>query len=162
MTNTYHHESVFFSSGWSRIPPLGAHPLRPAGPLLHSFIYGGGGHPINTQVDLLAVCGAPSTVSLLGHIVIVLRRSPALVTSSSPSPRRRADETLPRPQLDQELEGRHRAERVLNMEVSYVDTWIGWIAKTFDYINRVTKRFRFRSTKVHRHTLPARCYASPR
>ena len=42
----------------------------------------------------------------------MLRRSPALVTSSSPSPRRRADGTLPRPQLDQELEGRHRVERV--------------------------------------------------
>ena len=28
--------------------------------------------------------------------------------------------TLPRPQLDQELEGRHRAERVLNAEVPYV------------------------------------------
>ncbi|EMS45225.1 hypothetical protein TRIUR3_32724 [Triticum urartu] len=26
-------------------------------------------------------------------------------------------------------------------------TWIGWIVKTFDYINRVTKRFRFRSTR---------------
>ena len=50
----------------------------------------------------------------------VLRRSPTLVTSSSPSPRRRADGTLPHPQLDQELEGRHRAERVLNTEVPYV------------------------------------------
>ena len=40
--------------------------------------------------------------------------------------------------------------------------WIGWITKTFDYINRVTKRFRFRSTRVRGHTLPARCYASPR
>ena len=29
----------------SRIPPLGAHPMRPAGPLLHYFIYGGGGTP---------------------------------------------------------------------------------------------------------------------
>ena len=28
--------------------------------------------------------------------------------------------TLPRPQLDQELEGRHHAERVLNTEVPYV------------------------------------------
>ena len=32
-------------------------------PLLHSFIYGGRGHPMDTQVDLrdrsLAVCGAP-------------------------------------------------------------------------------------------------------
>ena len=27
-------------------------------------------------------------------------------------------------------------------------TWIGRIVKTFDYINRVTKRFRFRSTRV--------------
>src|SRR5215216_5795534 len=33
-------------------------------------------------------------------------------------------------------------------------TWIGWIVKTFDYINRVTKRFRFRSTRVRGHTLP--------
>ena len=31
--------------------------------------------------------------------------------------------------------------------------------KTFDYINRVTKRFRFRSMRVRGHTLPARCYA---
>ena len=62
----------------------------------------------------------PSTVTHLGHIVVVLRRSPAPVTSSSPSPRCRADGTLPRPQLDQELEGHHRAKRVLNMEVSYV------------------------------------------
>ena len=94
--------------------------MRSADPLLHSFIYGGGGHPIDTQVDFLAVCGAPSIDFHLGHIVVVLRRSPASVTSSSPSPRRRADGTLPHPQLDQELEGRHRAERVLNTEVSYV------------------------------------------
>ena len=39
--------------------------------------------------------------------------------------------------LDQEFEGRHRAEGVLNSEVSYVRYLIGWIAKTFDYINRV-------------------------
>ena len=62
----------------------------------------------------------PSTVTHLGHIVVVLRRSPAPVTSSSPSPRRRADETIPRPQMDQEVEGHHRAERVLNTEVPYV------------------------------------------
>ena len=103
-----------------------------------------------------------STVTHLGHIVVVLRRSPAPVTSSSPSPRRRADGTLPWPQLDQEFEGRHRAERVLIAEVPCVRYLIGWIAKTFDYINCVTKRFRFRSTRVRGHTLPARCYASPR
>ena len=39
--------------------------------------------------------------------------------------------------LDQEFEGRHRAERVLNSEMSYVWYLIGWIAKTFDYINRI-------------------------
>ena len=57
----------------------------------------------------------PSTITNLGHIIVVLRRSPVPV-----SPRRRADGTLPRPQLDQELEGRHHAERVLNTEVLYV------------------------------------------
>ena len=41
------------------------------------------------------------------------------------------------PLLDQELEGRHQAERVQNSEVLYVRRLIGWIAKTFDYINRV-------------------------
>ena len=52
--------------------------------------------------------------------VAVLRQSPAWITSSTPSPRRRADGTLPRTQLDQELEGRHCVERVLNTEVPYV------------------------------------------
>ena len=103
----------------------------------------------------------PSTDFHLGHIVVVLRRSHALVTSSSPSTRHRAERTHPRPQLDQEYEGRHRAERVQIAEVSCISYLIGWIAKTFDYINRVTKRFRFRSTRVRRHTLPSRCYASP-
>ena len=39
--------------------------------------------------------------------------------------------------LDQEFEGCHRAERALNSEVPYVRYLIGWIAKTFDYINRI-------------------------
>ena len=50
----------------------------------------------------------------------MLRRSPVLVTSSTPLPRHHADGTLPRPQLDEELEGRHHVEHVLNMEVPYV------------------------------------------
>ena len=66
------------------------------------------------------------------------------------------------PLLDQELEGHHRAERVLNTEVPYV-----WY---FDRLDRedvrlhqlVTKRFHFWSTKVRGHTLSSRCYASPR
>ena len=41
------------------------------------------------------------------------------------------------PSLDQEFEGHHRAERVLNTEVPYARCLIGWIAKTFDYINHV-------------------------
>ena len=39
--------------------------------------------------------------------------------------------------LDQESKGCHRAERVQNLEVTYVRCLIGWIEKTFDYINRV-------------------------
>ena len=103
------------------LPTLGAPPLGPAS--FSSLLYiRGQGTPQRHKfiIGILAVCGAPSTVTHLGHIVVVLRRSPAPVTSSSPSPRCRADETLPRPQLDQEYEGRHRAERVLNTEVSYV------------------------------------------
>ena len=99
----------------------------------------------------------PSTIQHLGHIVVVLRRSPVPVTSSSPSPRRRADGTLPRPQLDQELEGRHRAERVLNAEVPYI--------RYLDRLDREEVRlhqprylsFRFRSTRVRGHTLLLLC-----
>ena len=39
--------------------------------------------------------------------------------------------------LDQEFEGRHRAERVLNSEVPYVRCLIGRNEKKFDYINHV-------------------------
>ena len=52
--------------------------------------------------------------------------------------------------LDQEFEGRHRAECVQNSEVSYVRCLIGWIVKTFAYINC----FLFRSTRVCGHTFP--------
>ena len=108
---------------------------RPPPPLLYIR---GRGHPKGTTSLLLAVCGAPSKVTHLGHIVVVLRRSPAPITSSSPSPRRRADETLPRPQLDLEFVGRHRVERVQITEVPCVRYLTGWIAKMFYYINRVT------------------------
>ena len=40
--------------------------------------------------------------------------------------------------LGREFMGRHRAERVQIAEVPYVWYFIGWIPKTFDYINRVT------------------------
>ena len=33
--------------------------------------------------------------------------------------------------------GRHRVERVLNTELPYVRYLIGWIVKTYDYINHV-------------------------
>ena len=56
--------------------------------------------------------------------------------------------------LDQEGGGRHRAEHVQNAEVSYVRYLIGWSAKKFDYINRIVKRSRLRSTSVRRHTVP--------
>ena len=79
----------------------------------------------------------PSTIIHLGHIVAVLRRSPASVASSSPSSRRRADETLLRSFAGSELAGRHRVEHVLNSEVPYVRYLIGRIMKTYDYINCV-------------------------
>ena len=41
------------------------------------------------------------------------------------------------PLLDQEFEGRHRAERVLNSEVPCGRYLISRIMKTYDYINRV-------------------------
>ena len=39
--------------------------------------------------------------------------------------------------LDQEGEGRHRAKRVQNSEVPYVQYSIGGSQRKFDYINRV-------------------------
>ena len=57
--------------------------------------------------------------------------------------------------LDQEDEGRHRAERVQNSEVSYVRYSIGGAQRKFNYINRIVKRFRLQSTRVRRHTLPS-------
>ena len=97
-----------------------------------------GGTPNKHKLTVvLAVCGAPSTDFYLGHIIVVLRRSPASVTSSSLSTCRRDDAILPRPQLDPEFEGRHRAEHVQIVEVPCVRYLIGWIAKTFDYIKRV-------------------------
>ena len=48
----------------------------------------------------------------------------------------------------------HQAERVLNSEVSCIQYLIGQNERKFDYINHVVKRFRFRSTRVCRHTIP--------
>ena len=59
-------------------------------------------------------------ITHLDHIVAVLRRSHASVATSSPSPCRRADGTLPQISAGSKFEGRHRAERVLNSEVSYI------------------------------------------
>ena len=100
------------------------------------------------------MCGAPSIVYASGHIHVVLRRSPARITSPSPSPRRHADGTLPRHFAGSRVEGRHRVERVQNSEVPYIRCLIGRNEKKFDYINRVFKRFRFRSMRVRGQTLP--------
>ena len=87
-----------------------------------------------TRIDdnCLAVCGAPSTVYTPGHIFIVLRRSPAEIASPSPSPRRRDAGThpLPRCLAGSRRHRRHQAERVLDVEVSYVRYSISWITKT--------------------------------
>ena len=46
-------------------------------------------------------------------------------------------ELFPQSSAGSEFEGRHRAKRVLNSEVPYIRYLIGWIVKTYDYINRV-------------------------
>ena len=60
-----------------------ARPKGPTGLPPPSFIYGGRGHPIDTQVDLRIVpqpCAVPpSTIFHLGHIVAEFRRSPMSV-----------------------------------------------------------------------------------
>ena len=56
----------------SRTPYSWRAPRRPAS-LPPSFIYVGRGHPKGTPSLLLAVCGAPSTVTHLAHIIVVLR-----------------------------------------------------------------------------------------
>ena len=81
----------------------------------------------------------PSTIAHLDNTVAVLRRSPASVEHQH---RHHASVhagvlTLVVHSAGSEFEGRHRAERVLNSEVSCVRYLIGRIVKTYDYINRV-------------------------
>ena len=65
--------------------------------------------------------------------------------------------------LDQEFEGRHQAERVQIVEVSCVRYLIGWIMKTYDYINRVVITLPLTVYEGTWITLfPSCCYASPR
>ena len=78
----------------------------------------------------------PSTI-VLDNIVAVLRRSPATVEHQDRHHAVVLTKLSREAQLDQELVGRHQAERVLNAEVPYVRCLIGWIVKTYDYINRV-------------------------
>ena len=80
----------------------------------------------------------PSTILHLDNIVAVLRRSPASVEHQHCHNAVVLMKLSREAQLDQELMGRHQAERVLNAEVPYVRCLIGWIAKKFDYISRVT------------------------
>ena len=101
----------------------------------------------------------PSTIVHLDNTVAVLRRSLATVGSSTSSPRRRADETLPRALLDREFAGRHRAKRLLNAEVPYV--------RCLDRSDR--EDVRLHQPRCHNayayglrgymdNTLPSRCY----
>lgn len=80
----------------SRTPHTWRTPRGPASSL--PPLYTEEGHPLETHNCPIAVCGAPISVFHLGHIFGELRRSPAGITSPSPSPRRRADGThlLPR------------------------------------------------------------------
>ena len=64
--------------------------------------------------------------------------------------------------LDQEGEGRHRAERVQNSEVPYVRYLDRSVMKMYDYINRVLITLPLNGLRGYvDDTLPSRCYASP-
>ena len=102
----------------------------------------------------------PSTI-LLDNIVVVLRRSPATVEHQDRHHAVVLTELSLKARLDQEFEGRHRAEHVQNLEVPYVRCLIGRNEKKFDYINRIVKLQL--SVYEGMWTLsPSRCYASPR
>ena len=79
----------------------------------------------------------PSTI-VLDNIVVVLRRSPATVEHQDRHHAVLLTKLSLDPLLDQEFEGRHRAERVQIMEVPCIQYLIGWIMEMFDYINHVT------------------------
>ena len=85
-------------ANWTRspsgTPPTWGAPRPASSPL--PPLYTGVGAPL-THINCSKPCAAPpSSVCSSGHIIVVLRRSPARITSPSPSPCRRADETLPR------------------------------------------------------------------
>ena len=79
----------------------------------------------------------PSTIFHLSHIVAEFRRSPATVVHQDRHHAVVLTELSLDTLLDQEFEGRQRAERVQDSEVPYVRCLIGRIEKKFDYINRV-------------------------
>ena len=85
-----------------------------------------------------------------------------MVASSTSSPHRRADETLPRHFAGSESEDRHRAEHVLELG--------GAVVSVLDRLGREDVRLHqprcANASAVGLqgyvdHTLPSRCYASP-
>ena len=78
----------------SRIPPTWGAPLAASPPLQPIYMRGGTARTHNKHC--LPCAAPPSIVYASGHIHVVLRRSPARITSPSPSPRDRTDGTLPR------------------------------------------------------------------
>ena len=75
-----HKERRSPTPGGSRTPPLARPPPWPAASPLLLYIRGQGGTPSTHLIyDILAVCGAPSTILHLDNTVAELRRSPASV-----------------------------------------------------------------------------------
>ena len=85
----------YYERSPSRTPPSWRITLGPASssPPLYTGV---GGTPKAHKLFSWPCAVPPSTNFHLGHIVVVLRRSPTTVTSSSPSSHHRADEALPR------------------------------------------------------------------
>ena len=91
-----------------------------------------------------------STIFHLGHIIAEFRRSPAPVEHHHRHHAVVLTELIPDTLLDQEHEGRHRAERVLNAEVPYVRYLDRSDREDARLLPLRCDRFRFGSTRVRR------------
>ena len=137
-------------------------PLAASSPL--PPLYTEEGHPLETHNCPIAVCGAPISVFHLSHIFGELRRSPAGITSPSPSPRRRADGThlLPRHLAGSRRRGTSPSCTCVELGGavrSVLDRWSSKDCSTTSTALRDASAKR--STRVRRHTLPSRSDTSP-
>ena len=121
---------------------------------------------MDTQVDLrdrsLAVCGAPSTILHLGHIVAVLRRSPVTVEHQDRHHAVVLTELLPEALLDRSPGSVIELNVCQELGGTGV-TVLGSVGpgRRTTTSSMLRQRFRFGLRGYVDNTLPSRCYASP-